>query len=108
MSRCGTRFHGSGPIGLSSSGETPRGGDLGSVDDRGARGDPRAPEVVRPRGVGDEGAGPGVAVDLAEGADTAPLVALLVNLGAAVREVRVGSTSLEEAFMELLSEEADT
>ena len=46
-------------------------------------------------------------VDLAEGADTAPLVTLLVHRGAAVREVRVGTTSLEDAFMELLSEEAD-
>jgi ABC-2 type transport system ATP-binding protein len=47
-------------------------------------------------------------LDLAEKTDTAPLVALLVHRGAAVREVRAGSTSLEDAFIELLNEEAGT
>jgi ABC-2 type transport system ATP-binding protein len=44
-------------------------------------------------------------VELEPGAETAPLVALLVRAGAAVEEVRKGQGSLEEAFVTLMHEE---
>jgi ABC-2 type transport system ATP-binding protein len=44
-------------------------------------------------------------LDLQEGADTAPLVSLLVGAGAQVEEVRRGKASLEEVFVTLMQEE---
>jgi ABC-2 type transport system ATP-binding protein len=44
-------------------------------------------------------------VELEADAETAPLVTLLVRLGAEVEEVRKGQSSLEEAFVTLMQEE---
>jgi ABC-2 type transport system ATP-binding protein len=44
-------------------------------------------------------------VELEPDAETAPLVTLLVRLGAEVEEVRKGQSSLEEAFVNLMQEE---
>jgi ABC-2 type transport system ATP-binding protein len=44
-------------------------------------------------------------IDLREGADTAPLVGLMVDAGVEVVEVRRGKASLEEVFMTLMKEE---
>jgi ABC-2 type transport system ATP-binding protein len=44
---------------------------------------------------------------LAEDADSAPLVNLLVNAGAQVQEVRRGKASLEEVFLTLMQEERE-
>jgi ABC-2 type transport system ATP-binding protein len=44
-------------------------------------------------------------VELAPGAETAPLISLLVREGAQVEEVRKGQGSLEEAFVTLMQEE---
>jgi ABC-2 type transport system ATP-binding protein len=46
-----------------------------------------------------------LAIDLREGADTAPLVGLMVGAGVEVAEVRRGKASLEEVFMTLMKEE---
>ncbi len=46
-----------------------------------------------------------LSVQLHEGAETAPLVGLLVQNGAQVEEVRKGSSSLEEAFVALMQED---
>ncbi len=47
-------------------------------------------------------------VELEPGAETAPLVSLLVHEGAEVEEVRKGQGSLEEAFVTLMQEEKET
>jgi ABC-2 type transport system ATP-binding protein len=44
-------------------------------------------------------------VELEPGAETAPLINLLVREGAQVEEVRKGQGSLEEAFVTLMQEE---
>ena len=44
-------------------------------------------------------------VELETGAETAPLISLLVRAGAEVEEVRKGQGSLEEAFVALMQEE---
>jgi hypothetical protein len=44
-------------------------------------------------------------VELEAGAETAPLVALLVRAGAEVEEVHKGQGSLEEAFVTLMQED---
>jgi ABC-2 type transport system ATP-binding protein len=46
-------------------------------------------------------------IELATGAETAPLVSLLVREGAQVEEVRKGQGSLEEAFVALMQEEGE-
>jgi len=46
-----------------------------------------------------------VSVDLREGAETAPLVSLMVGVGVQVDEVRRGKASLEDVFMTLMEEE---
>ena len=46
-----------------------------------------------------------LAIDLGQGADTAPLVSLLVSAGAQVEEVRRGKASLEDVFLTLMEEE---
>ncbi len=46
-----------------------------------------------------------VAVDLREGAETAPLISLMVGVGVQVDEVRRGKASLEDVFMTLMEEE---
>ncbi|MBS3784981.1 MAG: ABC transporter ATP-binding protein [Anaerolineae bacterium] len=46
-----------------------------------------------------------LAIDLREGADTAPLVGLMVGAGVQVEEVRRGKASLEEVFLTLMEEE---
>ncbi len=43
-------------------------------------------------------------VDLAPGADVAPIIAALVGAGASVEEVRKGAASLEEVFLTLMEE----
>jgi len=45
-----------------------------------------------------------LAIDLREGADTAPLVGLMVGAGVRVEEVRRGKASLEEVFLTLMEE----
>ena len=47
-------------------------------------------------------------VQLMEGARAAPLVAMLVERGVAIEEVRRDRQSLEEAFLELVSDDAGT
>jgi ABC-2 type transport system ATP-binding protein len=44
-------------------------------------------------------------IDLREGADTAPLVGLMVSAGVQVEEVRRGKASLEDVFLTLMEEE---
>jgi ABC-2 type transport system ATP-binding protein len=44
-------------------------------------------------------------IDLREGAETAPLVSLMVGAGVQVEEVRRGKASLEEVFLTLMEEE---
>jgi ABC-2 type transport system ATP-binding protein len=44
-------------------------------------------------------------VDLREGAETAPLVSLIVGVGVEVEEVRRGQASLEDVFLTLMEEE---
>jgi ABC-2 type transport system ATP-binding protein len=46
-----------------------------------------------------------LAIDLREGADTAPLVGLMVGAGVQVEEVRRGKASLEDVFLTLMEEE---
>jgi ABC-2 type transport system ATP-binding protein len=49
-----------------------------------------------------------VQVELEPGAETAPLISLLVREGAQVEEVRKGRGSLEEAFVALMQEDEET
>ena len=44
-------------------------------------------------------------IDLREGAETAPLISLLVGAGAQVEEVRRGKASLEDVFLTMMQEE---
>jgi len=44
-------------------------------------------------------------IDVQQGAETAPLVSLLVGAGAQVEEVRRGKASLEDVFVTLMEEE---
>ncbi len=46
-----------------------------------------------------------VEIELLQGSDVAPLVAAVVGAGAEVEEVRKGSASLEQAFLELVGDE---
>jgi ABC-2 type transport system ATP-binding protein len=60
---------------------------------------------ARPEVAGAEVRNGRLVVTMAEGADSAPLVRAIVELGAEVEEVRRGRSSLEEVFMTLMQED---
>jgi len=51
--------------------------------------------------------GEGLIIELTNDTNTAPLVALLVNQGVEIQEVRKGKASLEEAFLKLMKEDEE-
>ncbi|MGZ6269087.1 MAG: ABC transporter ATP-binding protein, partial [Candidatus Limnocylindrales bacterium] len=61
---------------------------------------------TQPMVAGSRLAGGRLTVELRDGQDGSPLVALLIREGVAIDEVRRGSADLEEAFLTLVGEEA--